>query len=255
MNIQNILLFILGSFYFMLIIWLGQADTDKTRRKWMNRGGLYFRILRYIFRNRIHFTGKNEPFTYSGITILNANHTHNLDNLVLLACYPGQLEEVASISTLENTGRLDKKILYLNTAITLEKKNITNFIPEFHSKIKQYKRRAYPTTIITYFEGVALNHLKGDPFYPHIGKPQYLAFQMLAEAFPGKPFYDFTLRYRKSNGNILHFHDPYFLWHLISDAKIYIHQRICTFPVKGDSNPNTYLDHLYQEKNTILHDL
>jgi len=250
---MNILLFILGSFYFMLIVCLGQADTDKTRRTWMNRGGLYFRILRYIFRNRIHFTGITEPFKPDGITVLNANHTHNLDNLVLLACYPGQPEEVASISTLENTSSFDKKILFLNNAITLS--HITNFIPEFWSKIQQYKRRAYPTTIITYFEGIALNHLKGDPFYPHIGKPKYLAFQLLAEAFPGKPFYDITIRYRKSCGTILHFQDPYFLWHLIRDAKIFLHQRICTFPTKNDPDPNEYLDHLYHEKNTILQDL
>ena len=219
----------------------------------MNRTVLYFRLLHRIFRHRIHFSGTDDE-TFSGITVLNANHTHNLDNLILLACYPGQPEELASISTLENTSTFDKKVLLLNSAITLEKKNITNFLLAFQKKIQQYKRRTYPTTIITYFEGIALNHLKSEPFYPHIGKPQYLAFQMLTEAFPGKPFYDYTFRYRRSCGTILHYQDPYFLWHLITGAEIYIHRRICKFPTL-EEDPIKYLDNLYREKNEILNEI
>jgi hypothetical protein len=246
----NVILFLLGSLYFLIVISLGKADTDHTRRRWANWAGLYFRVLRFIFRNRIHFTG--EPFkSDKGITVLNANHTHNLDNLILFAFYSGRPEEITSLSTLENTSALDKKILQLNSAITLEKNNIQGFLAECQKKFKQYARRSYPTTLLTYFEGVALNHLPDtSSFYEFIGKPQYLAFQVLSDAFPGKAFYDFTMCYRVA-GQPLKPKDPYFLWKLITTATVHIHSRLCHFPAK-DADPIIYLDNLYREKNDHL---
>ncbi len=245
------MLFLWGSFYFLIVILLGRAETDNTRRRWANWAGLYFRVLKHIFRNRIHFTG--EPFQAAlnrGITVLNANHTHNLDNLILFAFYPGLPEEITSISTLENTSVLDKKILLLNSAILLEKDNIKGFLAECQKKIKQYTRRSYPTTLLTYFEGIALNHLESEPFYECVGKPQYLAFQVLSDAFPGKAFYDFTICYRVA-GQPLKPKDPYFLWKLITNATVHIHSRLCYFPEKN-ADPIVFLDNLYREKNDIL---
>ena len=247
----NFILFILGSFYFILVILLGKSEPDKTRRWWSNHTDLYFRLLKYIFRNRIHFTGEPlTPLTYSGITILNANHTHNLDNLILFACYNGTgiPEGLTSLSTLDNTSYIDKKILMMNSAITVS----TGFfnVAEFRRKLTQYAKRTYPTTLITYFEGIALNHLTVDKHYEFIGKPQYVAFQLLADRFPGKQFYDYTIHYRNS-GKALDPKDPYFVWKLITGAEVYIHSRICKFPTI-EEDPIKYLDNLYREKNEIL---
>ena len=249
----NIVLFILGSLYFALIISLGKSEPDKTRRWWINHTDLYFRLLKYIFRNRIHFTG--EPLTplKRGVTVLNANHTHNLDNLILFACYTGigLPEGITSISSLDNTSNLDKKVLKMNSAVTVSTDNFN--IEAFRRKLTQYTMRSYPTLLLTYFEGIALNHLTVDKHYEYIGKPQYVAFQLLADKFPGKQFYDYTIHYRIS-GKPLDPKDPYFVWKLITGAEIYIHSRICKFPML-DKDPIKYLDNLYSEKNEILRHL
>jgi hypothetical protein len=175
------------------------------------------------------------------VTIINANHVHNLDQLVMFALLK-KPEEITSVSTLKNTGPFDQKILTLIDAITLG----PNFLTEAKGRFDRFKKRKYNTFVLNFFEGVALNHYEGPLEMTWTNRPKYVMFQLLCKQFPGKKFYDLDLVYLHKNSR-LNPKDPYFIWKLLHpDTYIYVNVKICTFP---RDDPDQFLDELYLQKN------
>ena len=240
-SIVNALTFIFAMLYFWFIFTIGHywCTSDASRRNWMKGAhGLSFWVylLRLVFHNRIVLLGP--PIEAHGrLTVVNANHWHNLDGLILCTLLHNPVE-ISAVSTLHNTSSFDRKVLHMIDAITTEEP----FLERAQTKI----RGSTGGILLTFFEGVALNH-SPKTWRKYLNRPKYLTFELLAQELPGAVFYDVDLVYTYKN-RALNPKDKWFLWRLMSgQTKIYVHTKRCTFPGPAE-DPDRFLDDLYDEK-------
>lgn len=245
-NIKNFIIFLYVYVRFFILLKLKDyfSDSrDESRVSWANLiGKLNFSLLSYIFKDRIKLNEKVKEM--HKITILNSNHFSNFDNLILFVLLNDNKIDpfkISSISTFRNISEFDKKILNLIEAISSD-----NIMNEIDDKIDSFNQKEYNYFLITFFEGIALNHSKNRPFYKYLNRPKYLAFELLCNKLNGNKFYDLDLVYTY-NSKIMNSKDQFFLIKLFHPkCKIYINVKICEFPKK---NEREYLDNLYLTKS------
>ena len=230
--------------FIYLETWFQIVD-DNQRKKHVNR--IYYNIweqLDNIFNNRIKINKNIE--SKNKVTLINVNHVHNLDSLMLwILFYKNGIQPnaITSISTYNNISSFDKKILELYESININAKNLQS---EFENKINKYQSRNYNKYMISYFEGITLHHSKQRPYYEYTNKPKYLAFELMSNKFKNKEFYDVDLVYTYKN-KLMNAKDPYFIWKLMHPScNIYVNIKTCRFPEK---NEKEFLDDLYKRKN------
>jgi hypothetical protein len=239
-TIVNALTFVSAMLYFWFIISLGYywCTSYASRRKWVSNGLTFWgSLLRLVFRKRIVLLGP--PIEAQGrLTVVNANHWHNLDGLILYTLFNGGNGTVSAVSTLNNTSSFDRKVLHMIDAITTEEP----FLERAQTKIRGYTEGF----LLTFFEGVALNH-STKTWRKYLNRPKCLTFELLAQELPGVVFYDVDLVYTYKN-RALNPKDKWFLWRLMSgQTKIYVHTKRCIFPGPAE-DPDRFLDDLYDEK-------
>jgi len=229
-SISNVVLCTIAFLWFYLCIQLNRVS-------WLTP---FKKLLTAVFQDRIIINMPVKPL--AKITIVNFNHVHNLDHLIAIAVIPGL--NISSVSTLSGTSHFDQKVLSRVNAIRINAKDVW---AEFREKINLFKGRPGNTFLLTFFEGQALNHEKATTFAPN--KPKYGAFTMLSHFLPHTAFYDIDLFYTWK-GQPLMPHDASFLWKLLqTDTKIYLNVKTHIFP---QSEPEAYLDHLYEGKRIYL---
>ena len=124
--------------------------------------------------------------------------------------------------------------------------DIDNLLYDFGQKVEYFRTNDYNRYIISYFEGITLNHSKQRSYYKYINKPKYLAFEILCNKFKNKKFYDVDMIYTYKN-KWIDPKDKYFIWKILHPkCRIYVNIKECIFPNK---NEREYLDNLYLNKN------
>jgi len=242
---MNLVLICFGLVYFYITVQLGNYFykrsnfNDKVRRKWGGYVNMLFpRILRQIFKARITILG-GPLRDLNKVTVINANHWHNLDQLILMTVIP--LDQLSSISTLTGTNAFDQSILNLIRAIYTGPR----FLQDCRTKFGEFQNRDYSTFVLTFCEGIALNHASSS-WRPYLNRPKYLAFQILTDQFPDQQFYDLDIVYQYK-GKPLDPKDKWFIWKLLNEnTQITVNIKKYTYP--SSNNANGFLDTLYDQK-------
>jgi hypothetical protein len=212
---------------------------DQVRRKWVKYIDFVLpRVLQVIFQKRITLIG-GPLRNLNKITVINSNHWHNLDQLILMTLLP--LDQLSSISTLIGTSAFDKKILELIQALYTGPR----FLQECQTKLGKLQDRTYNTFVLTFFEGIALNHSQLC-WQEYLNRPKYLAFQVLTQQFPGQEFYDLDLVYQ-CKGRPLDPKDKWFIWKLL-DPQTHLTVNVKKYVYPSTNSANTFLDGLYEQK-------
>lgn len=243
LNLLYLIFVYLRLYLFFQIPLFSTFKNDNERIKKINYiGDVTFRDINNIFKKRVLINGELKKL--NKLTIINYNHVHNTDNLMgWIIFFINKIKpcKISSISSYNHISDFDMKILNMINAI-----DIGNILDDLEYKLEFFNSRDYNRYIMTYFEGITLNHNKQKPYYKYINRPKYLAFEILCNKFKNKKFYDIDMVYTYKN-ILMNPKDKYFIWKLLHPkCKIYVNIKECIFP---DKNEREYLDNLYLNKN------
>ncbi|VVU95031.1 hypothetical protein CPAV1605_756 [seawater metagenome] len=187
----------------------------------------------------------------SEISLMNSNHIHTNDLISLFYLFRKNKilgKQICSLSTTKNIGDLDHKILSMIQAIKLE--HDSNDLNRIKEKFKIWKKRSYPSILITFFEGVCLKDL---PNNDGINKPKSAGFYTCLSQNPNSFMYDLTLVYSHNNV-IINPQDPNFTFKLFHpDSKIFMDVRKYRLPAIKDYK--TFIEQLYEIKKHKIEEI
>lgn len=207
---------------------------------------ILFKLINISFHNRIIYNDiiKN----INKINIINSNHIHSTDTLILFYLLNKsniKMNNISSISTKNNISNFDFKLLNLGKAIFINN-DVINF---FNNRIHEFQKRNYNTFILSFFEGICLRDVKNNYDYKYLNKPKYLIFELMCQKFSNKKFYDIDIVYTYKN-KLLDIKDDKFLFKILDpNCKIILNIKIIKFPNEDEKN---FLNRLYEKKNNNI---
>lgn len=242
----------LALFYFYIIIGYKkylESDKNDIIRKYYSDKAMnnLQRGVNYGLSSNIKILN-NTPIDLEKISIINCNHYHQNDILILFYLfYLNGIKgsNISSISTSINITDLDKKILTLEDAILVNKTK--NDILEIVNKLKYFNQRNYNTAFITFFEGIAMKDAKiKSNKLNNLLDPKTLGFDLCINNIKSKYIYDVNLVYTNNKKLINPKNKDFTILLIHPDTKIYVEINKYDIP---KNNSSKWLQNLYNIKD------
>lgn len=239
-------------FYFQINIgyyYFDKSNDDSIRKSYADKAMYYFyKGLDFsLSRNIIYL--KNIKIDLEQITIINSNHYHQKDILVLFHLFNKNKilgHNISSISTSHEMIGFDFKVLRLEKAILVN--NTKDDLRSINNELHYFEKRKYNTAFITFFEGIAmvdvknkLNNLK------NLVEPKSLGFQACLNVIKSKYLYDINIVYSHEN-KILDSKDKNFTL-LLFHPKTKIYVDINKYDISKIKDSQKWIEELYQIKD------
>jgi hypothetical protein len=243
----------LALFYFYIIIGYKkylESDKDDIVRKYYSDKAMnnLQRGVNYGLSSNIKILN-NTPIDLEKISIINCNHYHQNDILILFYLfYLNGINgsNISSISTSIDITDLDNKILTLEDAILVNKTK--NDILEIVNKLKYFNQRDYNTAFITFFEGIAMRDAKKKSNkLKNLLDPKTLGFDLCIHNIKSKYIYDINLVYTHNKKLIDPKNKDFTILLIHPNTKIYV--EINKYDIPKKNNSSKWLQNLYNIKD------
>lgn len=235
----NLVLILLAFLWLFLISFIYKIN-NKNLYFYKNLIYYNFSKLLYIsFFKRIKILNKQKIEIIPNFTILNSNHYHNIDWLILLNLLKNKDGyTITSISKNKDLSYFDELVLNILRPIILNDFNVNI---ELNNKLKNYKDKY----LLCFFEGKALNHQRKNTYYKYTNQPKKILYNYFQNNYPNNYFYDINIVYTFKN-KLLRNKDKFFLIKILHPySKIYLQINKYKF---GDND----IEDIYKIKNSQI---